>query len=54
MMSEGKDRLVWEVAMEQGPINQDPIATGIARGNMQIRIRFPQRSDDPRTLPWML
>ena len=24
MTSEGKDRLVWEVAMEQSPINQDP------------------------------
>ena len=54
MTSEGKDRLVWEVAMEQGPINQDPIATNIARRNMQIGIRFPRTSNNPETLPWTL
>ena len=54
MKSKEKGQLVWEVAMEQGPINLDPIATGIGRRNMQIRIQFPQRSDDPGMLPWTL
>ena len=40
--------------MEQVHINLDLIAIGIARENMQTKIRFARRSDDPRTLPWML
>ena len=54
MRSEDKGRLVWEVAMEQGPINLDLIYTRIARGNMQTGTRFPRRSDDPGMLPWTL
>jgi len=54
MRSEEKGRLVWEVAMEQGPINLDLIDTKIARWSMQIGTRFPLRSDNPRMLPWML
>jgi len=40
--------------MEQVHINLDLIAIGIACENMQTKIRFARRSDDPETLPWML
>ena len=52
--SEEKGQLVWEVIMEQGPINLDLIYTRIACGNMQTETRFPRRSNDPGMLPWML
>ena len=36
-----KGRQVWEVAMEQGPIDPVPIDTGIVHGNIRTGTRFP-------------